>query len=404
MVKNNRKDNQGKSNKHRKSSNSFKGKGQIQDRAFSKGTRKEFGRKDSAGFNRGSDRNFVRRDSDSFRKEAGKGFEKKGSSDFKRETVLGGARGAKRGFDSKFASKFDKKITQKPINSRAASASKFTSANNYKKKTDTINNTNTRPQLSSRTILDEDSGMVYGRNAVIELLKSGKTVDKLFVQSGQREGSVTMIVAEAIKLSIPIIEADKRKLDSMLNHASHQGVVALTSEKEYCSIDDILDIAEERGQAPFILVADKIMDAHNLGAIIRSAECAGIHGIIIPKRNAVGVSPVVVKASAGAAVHMAVAKVANITTAINELKEKGVWIFSAVAGDEAENCTAYSEADYTVPTALVVGNEGEGLSPIIVKNSDFLVMIPMFGKIESLNVSCASAILLYEAAKQRRMK
>ena len=413
MLKNNRRDNPKAQKKYGKSSssNSFNkpnrpvgganNRGARQDRDFPKETGRDFGRKD----------NYGSKEFKGFKRETGRGFDRKDSGGFK-----DGARGAKRtkrDFDSKFASKFEKnttKTTKKPTNVRVAGSDKFIRNNNYKKKADTIDmfdrsdTSYKTDKIKTSVISDEESGMVYGRNAVLELLKSGKTVDKLFVQSGQREGSVTMIVAEAIKRSIPVIEADKRKLDSMLNHASHQGVVALASEKEYCSIDDILEIAEARGQAPFVLVADKIMDSHNLGAIIRSAECAGVHGIIIPKRNAVGISPIVVKASAGASVHMAVAKVANISTAIGELKEKGVWVFSAVAGDEAENCVSYSDADYTVPTALVVGNEGEGLSPIIIKNSDFLVTIPMFGKIESLNVSCASAILLYEAAKQRKAK
>jgi 23S rRNA (guanosine2251-2'-O)-methyltransferase len=243
--------------------------------------------------------------------------------------------------------------------------------------------------------------MVYGRNAVLELIKSDKTVDKLYVQSGQREGSITLIVAQAIKKGVPVIEADKPKLDAMINNSAHQGVIALASEKDYCSTDDILAVAEERGEKPFILIADKIMDPHNLGAIIRTAECAGVHGIIIPKRNAAGVSPMVAKTSAGASVHLAIAKVVNIAATLEELKNKGIWIFSAVANSSSDSAVDYFEADYTLPAAIVVGNEGEGLASIIIKNSDFLVQIPMSGKIESLNVSCASAVLLYEAAKQR---
>ena len=252
----------------------------------------------------------------------------------------------------------------------------------------------------------EDSGMVYGRNAVIELLKSGKTIDKLFVQSGQREGSITVIFSEAVKKSIPIIEVEKVKLDSMINNSAHQGVIALASEKEYCSIEDILKIAKNKNEKPFILIADKIMDPHNLGAIIRTAECAGVHGIIIPKRNAAGVSPIVAKTSAGASIHMAIAKVANIASAIEELKEEGVWVFAAVSEPDAdgENTKDYTEAEYDVPIALVVGNEGEGLSPILIQKSDYQIKIPMLGAIESLNVSCASAVLMYEASRQRRQK
>ena len=282
------------------------------------------------------------------------------------------------------------------------------------------------PNVITENVEQENSGMVYGRNAVIELLKSGKSIDKIFIQSGQREGSITMIFAEAIRKSIPVIEVEKQKLDSMINNSGHQGVIALASEKEYCSPDDILNIAKERNQKPFILIADKIMDPHNLGALIRTAECAGVHGIIIPKRNACGVSPIVAKTSAGASVHMAIAKVANIANTIEELKEKSVWIFaSTVPGSSGDNIYAededaenseeieknngtekiknYSDGDldYNLPLALAVGNEGEGLSPLVLQKSDFLVKIPIFGEIESLNVSCASAILMYEISNRR---
>ena len=258
----------------------------------------------------------------------------------------------------------------------------------------------------------ENSGMVYGRNAVMELLKSGKSIDKLFVQNGQREGSITKIFSEAVRKAIPVIEVEKIKLDSMINNSAHQGVIAMASEKEYCSIDDILKIAEERGEKPFILIADKIMDPHNLGAIIRTAECAGVHGIVIPKRRAAGVSPIVTKTSAGASIHMAVAKVANIVNTIEELKEKGIWIFSSALdldsnadtdmGGEEKEIKNYDGIDYNMPLALAVGNEGEGLSPVVLQKSDFLVKIPMLGAIESLNVSCASAVLMYEVARQRK--
>jgi len=265
------------------------------------------------------------------------------------------------------------------------------------------------PDVIVSNVEQEDSGMVYGRNAVLELLKSGKSIDKLFVQSGQREGSITMIFAEAVKKSIPIIEVEKIKLDSMINNSAHQGVIALASEKDYCSVDDILQIAEERNEKPFILIADRIMDPHNLGALIRTAECAGVHGIIIPKRHAAGVSPIVTKTSAGASIYMAIAKVANIANTIEDLKDKGVWTFASALdldpnSSDIKEIKDYTDADYDIPVALVVGNEGEGLSPIVIQKSDFLVKIPMLGKIESLNVSCASAVLMYEAARQRKQK
>ena len=264
------------------------------------------------------------------------------------------------------------------------------------------------PESEIPKVEREDSGMVYGRNAVIELLKSGKPVDKLYVQSGQREGSITKIFSEAVKKGIPVIETEKIRLDSMINNSAHQGVIALASEKDYCSVDDILDIAKQRKEKPFILIADKIMDPHNLGALIRTAECAGVHGIIIPKRNAAGVSPIVAKTSAGASIYMAIAKVANIASTIEELKTKNIWVFASVSdedvGSEAddERFKDYDAADYDAPMAIVVGNEGEGLSPIVLQKSDFLIRIPMFGEIKSLNVSCASAVLVYEASRQRK--
>jgi len=264
------------------------------------------------------------------------------------------------------------------------------------------------PEAAVPKVEQEDSGMVYGRNAVIELLKSGRPIDKLYVQSGQREGSITKIFSEAVKKGIPVIETEKIKLDSMLNNSSHQGVIALASEKDYCSVDDILDIAKQRKEKPFILIADKIMDPHNLGAIIRTAECAGVHGIIIPKRNAAGVSPIVTKTSAGASIYMAIAKVANIASTIEELKNKNIWVFASVSDADAvseaddERFKSYDDADYDAPMAIVVGNEGEGLSPIVLQKSDFLVKIPMLGEIKSLNVSCASAVLIYEASRQRK--
>ena len=252
----------------------------------------------------------------------------------------------------------------------------------------------------------ETGSMTFGRNAVIELLKSEKTIDKIFVQSNQREGSITLIAAEAIKKAIPVIEVEKAKLDNMVNSSAHQGVVALTSEIEYCSVDDIIDFAESKNEKPFILIADKIMDAQNLGAIIRTAECSGVHGIIIPKRHAAGVSSVVNKISAGAVFHIKIAKVSNITLVAEDLKKRGVWIFAStsdIPGNDKskKEIINYCDADYNLPLCLIVGNEGDGLSPIILQKSDFLINIPMYGKIESLNVSCAAAVLLYEIKNKR---
>ena len=244
---------------------------------------------------------------------------------------------------------------------------------------------------------DGAEGMVVGRNAVRELLKSGRTVDKLYVQRGEREGSIVVLVAEAIERKIPVIETDRAKLDKMTDFAVHQGVVAMAAEKEYCSVDDILAIAEGRGEKPFIVIADGITDPHNLGALIRCAEGVGAHGIIIPKRRAVGLTPAVTKASCGAIEHMAVAKVTNLAATIEDLKKKGIWIFTAEAGGEA-----YYNTDFDCPCALVMGSEGEGVSHLIKEISDYIVSIPMYGKVNSFNVSTAASVLMAEISRQHR--
>ncbi len=239
--------------------------------------------------------------------------------------------------------------------------------------------------------------VIVGRNAVRELLKTDRTVDKLFVQRGEREGSIVVIVAEAVEKKIPIVEVDKARLDKMSGGAHHQGVLAMAAEKEYSTVDDILEIARERGERPLIVISDGISDPHNLGALIRCAEGVGAHGIIIPKRRAVGLTAVVAKASAGAIEHMAIAKVSNIASCIDELKEKGIWVFSAEAGGDA-----YYDIDFKCPCALVFGSEGDGVSKLVKDRSDYIVSIPMYGKVNSFNVSTAAAIILAEAAKQHR--
>lgn len=243
-----------------------------------------------------------------------------------------------------------------------------------------------------------NNGSVPGRNAVRELLKSGKDIEKIFVRKGEREGSITVLVAEAINRKIPVIEVEKEKLDAVCGYEQHQGIVAIASEKEYCTVDDILEIAEQRGEKPLIIIADGVSDPHNLGAIVRCAEGAGAHGVIIPKRRAVGATPAVAKASAGALEHMAVAKCSNICDTIRKLKDKGLWVFAA----EADG-TDYTKADFNLPAAIIVGSEEYGISDIVKKNSDFIVSIPMLGKVNSLNVSTAAAVLLYEAVRQRNL-
>ena len=243
----------------------------------------------------------------------------------------------------------------------------------------------------------DTEGLIVGRNAVRELLRSGRAIDKLLVQKGEREGSIVVLVAEAIERNIPVIETEKAKLDKMSDFAAHQGVVAMAAEKEYCSVEDILEIAKERGEKPFIVIADGITDPHNLGAMIRCAEGVGAHGLIIPKRRAVGLTPVVSKSSCGAIEHLAVAKVTNLAATVEELKEKGIWIFAAEAGG-----AAYYDTDFNCPCAIIMGSEGEGVSRLLKEKADYITSIPMYGKVNSFNVSTATAVILAEVSRQHR--
>ncbi len=240
-------------------------------------------------------------------------------------------------------------------------------------------------------------GVIYGRNAVIELLESGRSVDKIFVKSGEREGSLKLITALALKGHVPVLEASRQKLDELSQGGAHQGVVAMAAEKEYVSTEDILAIAAQRGEKPFVIIADGIEDPYNLGAIIRTAECAGAHGVIIPKRRASGLTAVVSKASAGALQHMPIARVANLAAEIDKLKEQGLWVYAAEAGG-----TPYYACDMKSPVALILGSEGKGVSHLLREKSDFMVSIPMYGHITSMNVSAAAAVLMCEVARQHR--
>ncbi len=242
-------------------------------------------------------------------------------------------------------------------------------------------------------------GAVAGRNAVMELLKSDASVDKLFVKRGEREGSIRQIVALAIDRGIPVMETDPQKLDFLAGPVKHQGVVAMTAQKEYSTIDDIFACAEERGEAPFFVIADNVEDPHNLGAMIRSAEGAGVHGVIVPKRHATGLTAVVAKSSAGALNHMHIVKVSNLHTTVLDLKKRGVWVYVAEAGG-----SDYSTTEMTGPCAFIFGSEGKGVSQILRQSADFTVSLPMRGKVNSLNVSAATAIILYESARQRDAK
>ena len=252
-------------------------------------------------------------------------------------------------------------------------------------------------RFAERTVVEEVEGQLEGRNALTEALKSGRTIDKVFVAAGDTDRSLQRLAAQAKEAGAVVVPVDRRKLDQMSTTRSHQGIIALAAAHTYYTIDDILEEAASRGEAPLIVICDELSDPHNLGAILRSAECAGAHGVIIPKRRSVGLTATVAKASAGAVEYMKVARVTNINNAISELKEKGVWIY----GTAAEGSIPMYKADLTGPAAIVIGNEGDGMSQLVRKNCDVMVHIPMKGKISSLNASAAASILLYEAVRQR---
>ena len=240
-------------------------------------------------------------------------------------------------------------------------------------------------------------GVVAGRNAVAEALRSGRPIDTLFVARGLLEkGSVAALAAKARQAGANVKEADPRKLDSLCGGAVHQGVVALAAAKEFSTVEDMFRLAEERGEPPFLILADELADPHNLGAILRTAECAGAHGVIIPKRRSVGLTYTVAKAAAGALEYVPVARVANLAACMKDLKQRGVWIYGADMEGEP-----WCGADLTGPLALVVGSEGFGMSRLVRESCDFILSLPMKGNINSLNASVACGVLAYEAARQR---
>ena len=239
--------------------------------------------------------------------------------------------------------------------------------------------------------------IIEGRNAVIEALRAGRAIDKIFIAKGDVDKTLGHIASNARDKGIVVVEADRRKLDFMSLTKAHQGVVAVVGVRDYCSIEDIFAIAEERGEAPFIIVCDEISDPHNLGAIIRSAECSGAHGVIIPKRRSAGLTAIVDKSSAGAAEHMAIARVPNIPAALKELKDRGVWVY----GTAADGQNGLWTTDFTGSMALVIGSEGEGMGRLVKETCDFVVSLPMRGKVSSLNASAAAAIVMYEVLRQR---
>ena len=238
--------------------------------------------------------------------------------------------------------------------------------------------------------------IIAGRNAVSEALKAGRTIDSLYVVRGNHSGPISVLIAKAKKAGAVIKEADSRKLDALCGNANHQGVVAVAAVKEFSEMEDIFALAEERGEAPFLILCDELEDPHNLGAILRIAECAGAHGVVIPKRRSVGLTYAVGKASAGAVEYVPVVRVNNMAAAMDELKERGVWIYTADMDGQP-----WCSVDYTGPAAVVVGSEGFGVSRLVREKSDFIISLPMKGKINSLNASVACGIVCYEIARQR---
>ena len=238
---------------------------------------------------------------------------------------------------------------------------------------------------------------IEGRNAVIEALRAGRSIDKVFIARGETDSTLGHIASRARDLGIPVVECDRRKLDFMSSTYSHQGVIAVSAVKDYCSVDDFFRLADERGEPPFLIVCDEISDGHNLGAIIRSAECAGAHGVIIPKRRSAGLTAIVDKASAGAAEHMLIARVSNISAALDALKSHGVWIY----GTAADGNSPLWKTDFSGPVAIVIGSEGDGMGRLVREKCDFIVSLPMHGEVGSLNASNAAAIVMYEVLRQR---
>lgn len=241
--------------------------------------------------------------------------------------------------------------------------------------------------------------IVYGRNAVLELLKSNKDINKILIERGEKHGSINEIIAKAKESRIVMVEVEKSKLDGMISE-NHQGVIAIVPPFNYCEIEDILDLAKDKGETPFVVILDGIEDPHNLGAIIRTAETAGVHGIIIPKRRSAAVNSTVSKVSCGATSYMKIARVNNINDAIRKLKEAGLWII----GTDGDARQYYYNQDLTGPIGIIVGSEGFGMSKLVKENADILIKIPMKGKITSLNASVAAGIVIHEVVRQNFLK
>ncbi len=239
--------------------------------------------------------------------------------------------------------------------------------------------------------------LIEGRNAVTEALRAGTAIDKLYAAKGGTDHTLSRIIAQAKKAGVVVVEADRRKLDAMSETHSHQGVIAVAAAQSYATVEDILEKATAAGEPPLVVVCDEISDPHNLGAIIRTAECAGAHGVIIPKRRSAGLTAVVAKTSAGAVSYLPVARVPNIPALLKDLQKKGLWVFGTAAGGSV----SLYDADLRSPAAIVIGSEGDGMGRLVGECCDFLVSIPMKGRINSLNASAAAAVLLFEALRQR---
>ncbi len=243
----------------------------------------------------------------------------------------------------------------------------------------------------------EESSVICGRNPVLEALRSGREIDRLLIQHGVSGGSVTAIIAKCSERGILIKEISPQKMDYFCSGANHQGVAVMCASNKYSTVEEILDYAAQENEKPFIVICDEIEDPHNLGAIIRSAHCAGVHGIIIPTRRSASLNTTVAKTAAGALEYMKVARVTNISNVIEQLKDKGIWVFGADMNGEK-----YTKTDFDIPCAIVIGNEGKGIGPLVRKKCDAVVSLPMKGKIDSLNASVAAGILMYEVLRQRK--
>ena len=254
-----------------------------------------------------------------------------------------------------------------------------------------------RDQREERRELAED--MIEGRNALTEALKSGRTIDKVFVAAGETDKALARLTAQAKEAGAVVVSTDRRKLDQMSPTGAHQGIMAQVAAHDYATVEEILQRAADKGEAPLLVLCDELSDPHNLGAIIRTAECSGAHGVIIPKRRSAGLTTIVDKSSAGAAEHMAIARVPNIPAVIKELKDKGLWIY----GTAADGDNDIWHTDFTGAAALVIGSEGDGMGRLVRESCDFIVSLPMKGKIGSLNASAAASIVMYEVLRQRSM-